>query len=123
VVAESDEAGLVNAFGSNEKMVDMATTTGKTAALLQFLKETATLRRKRISAYGARGFCGSLTFLGICPKPGRTHADQHLLRTTRRMSPISGSRFAKSTSRHSRRSPRNFRTGSLRSFRIAPMTT
>ncbi len=31
----------------------MSSTAGKTAALLQFLRETATLRRKRIPAYGA----------------------------------------------------------------------
>jgi hypothetical protein len=34
-------------------MLDMASTAGKTAALLQFLKHTATLRRKRIPAYEA----------------------------------------------------------------------
>jgi hypothetical protein len=34
-------------------MTDMPGTAGKTAALLQFLRGTATLRRKRIPAYGA----------------------------------------------------------------------
>jgi type I restriction enzyme M protein len=34
-------------------MTDMPSTAGKTSALLRFLSETATLRRKRIPAYGA----------------------------------------------------------------------
>ncbi len=34
-------------------MADMLSVAGKTVALLQFLRETATLRRKRIAAYGA----------------------------------------------------------------------
>jgi hypothetical protein len=34
-------------------MTDKASTAGKTAALLEFLRDTATLRRKRIPTYGA----------------------------------------------------------------------